>query len=185
MDISKNENKTLKSLGIPTELRKNGTQAIFALPCPKLLDTQCSIYNDRPKICRDYHCRLHKAVKDGSLDKDQALSYVKEIKRLKSEMADYIQKYDLKIETTCKDPLALLSLWSEESPKRAVNFYDALVRLAKNLQAKRTTEFLSEEDLTFIDNSLKINDIIHKHMSKSNTLKAYQTLSNKENTQEN
>ena len=68
-----------RSIGMT--LRTEGKPG-FALPCPKLSDTCCSIYGDRPKVCRRFKCALLKRVDDRSIEFDAAAAFVAEARRL-------------------------------------------------------------------------------------------------------
>ncbi len=48
----------------------------FRLPCPKLEGTLCSIYGDRPKVCRGYKCKLLSSYDAGELSIEEAIERV-------------------------------------------------------------------------------------------------------------
>lgn len=51
------------------------------LPCPRLGgDGECTVYRDRPTVCRTYHCKLSKRVEGREISEDSALAIVAEIK---------------------------------------------------------------------------------------------------------
>ena len=68
-----------RSIGMT--LRTDGRPG-FALPCPQLSGTCCSIYADRPKVCSRFRCALLKRVEDGSVDAQAATAIVAEARRL-------------------------------------------------------------------------------------------------------
>ena len=47
------------------------------LPCPRLgADGGCTVYMDRPTVCRTYHCKLSKRVEAREISEDAALAIV-------------------------------------------------------------------------------------------------------------
>lgn len=48
----------------------------FSLPCPKLVDRCCSIYERRPQVCSGYKCRLLNNLNAGKVSLDVALATV-------------------------------------------------------------------------------------------------------------
>ncbi len=62
----------------------------FAQPCRQLCGTSCSIYMDRPKVCRDYRCVMLKRIAKGEVAVTDATRHVAEVRaaaaNLKSEL---------------------------------------------------------------------------------------------------
>jgi len=54
----------------------------FALPCPHLNQSTCTIYADRPKVCARYKCGLLERLEAGSTSFDAALATVAGAKEL-------------------------------------------------------------------------------------------------------
>ena len=71
-DIARGMGFTLRTVGKPG----------FALPCPKLNGTYCSIYGERPKVCKRYRCALLNGLEDGSIGFDDAATAVAGARRL-------------------------------------------------------------------------------------------------------
>jgi len=65
---------TLKSHGI--DLKKRGKSVYFRQPCTALNGTSCSIYQDRPAMCRAFECQLLKKLLAGDSNLEKALSIV-------------------------------------------------------------------------------------------------------------
>jgi len=42
--------------GVEVKEFKNKSYAFFPIPCTKLENGRCTIYKDRPQMCRDYEC---------------------------------------------------------------------------------------------------------------------------------
>ena len=67
--------------GIGLTLRTEGRSG-FALPCPFLNESKCSIYTCRPKVCARYKCGLLENLEAGSTTLDAALAKVATAKEL-------------------------------------------------------------------------------------------------------
>ena len=71
-----------RALGLPVLDRdKPG----FALPCPRLDGTICTIYGSRPRVCGRYKCQLLQDLEAGAVDLDEALDKVGVAKGLRRE----------------------------------------------------------------------------------------------------
>lgn len=57
----------------------------FSQPCPKLDETRCGIYVDRPTRCRRFECELLKRVDRGEIPQEDASMLVQKV-RLKAEI---------------------------------------------------------------------------------------------------
>lgn len=68
-----------RSLGL--SLRTQGRPG-FSLPCPRLVDCKCSIYENRPKVCGRYKCQLLENVEAGATELESAIVKVRAAKRL-------------------------------------------------------------------------------------------------------
>lgn len=56
----------------------DGDPMRFALPCPKLKDRRCSIFDRRPSVCGKYSCKLRNDLVDGLVPLDDAMERVRE-----------------------------------------------------------------------------------------------------------
>ena len=72
--LDEDEIPSASSLGLP--ICESGRLA-FALPCPHLSGTVCSIYADRPRVCSRYKCQLLLDVEAGSLALEAAKATVR------------------------------------------------------------------------------------------------------------
>jgi hypothetical protein len=68
-----------RSIGMT--LRTEGRPG-FALPCPQLSGSCCSIYAGRPKVCRRFRCGLLEQLDEGSIDIEAASAIVAEARQL-------------------------------------------------------------------------------------------------------
>jgi hypothetical protein len=57
----------------------------FALPCPRLDGTLCTIYGNRPRVCGRYKCQLLQDLEAGAVGLDDALGKVGIAKALRRE----------------------------------------------------------------------------------------------------
>jgi Fe-S-cluster containining protein len=57
-------------------VRGAGADLRFTLPCPRLADRCCTVYDDRPSACRRYRCAVLAKYETGSLSLDDALAHV-------------------------------------------------------------------------------------------------------------
>ena len=62
-----------KDIGLPVLDRE---EPGFALPCPKLVNCTCTIYEHRPRVCGRYRCKLLQELENGDIDLTSALTKV-------------------------------------------------------------------------------------------------------------
>jgi hypothetical protein len=58
----------------------------FALPCPRLEGTVCTIYGNRPRVCARYECQLLQDLKSGRKTLERSSDLVATAKRLLASM---------------------------------------------------------------------------------------------------
>ena len=69
-------------------LRSHGADIIvrerlhFGLPCPCLKGTSCGIYEERPRVCSRYRCRLLQEVESAAVSLDEATLKVRTARQL-------------------------------------------------------------------------------------------------------
>ena len=69
-----------RDIGLPV-LDRPGRPA-FALGCPKLAGTQCSIFGHRPRVCGRFRCQLLIDLEEGRTSQGKTLVKVREARRL-------------------------------------------------------------------------------------------------------
>lgn len=74
------ETAQARSLGLDLFFQDGG--AWFSLPCPRLRERSCSIYESRLGICRSYRCRVLDACESGELGEAEAHAIVERAKSL-------------------------------------------------------------------------------------------------------
>ena len=85
--LDPDEVERARALGLT--LRTEGRPG-FALPCPKLSGTCCSIYGERPRVCARFECALLERVNAGSIDPEVAASLVAEARRLAGSVVEHL-----------------------------------------------------------------------------------------------
>ena len=71
------------ALGLPVE----ADGLAFTLPCPKLIDRKCSIYNSRPSVCAGYKCQLLLDFDVGKIGFERAMYTVARARAMLAELA--------------------------------------------------------------------------------------------------
>lgn len=76
-----------RSIGMT--LRTNGRPG-FALPCPKLSGSCCSIYLERPKVCSRFQCALLERLNAGSIEFQAATAIVAEARKFTGSVVEHL-----------------------------------------------------------------------------------------------
>ena len=61
----------------------NHGQQIFTQPCAAHEEGQCTVYRDRPKVCRSYRCELLKRFTRGDISHDIAMEVIEKTKAVR------------------------------------------------------------------------------------------------------
>jgi Fe-S-cluster containining protein len=78
LDSEGNELKHVKDLTFLGIDRKTQNPCLFMrLPCPKLKDKKCIIYEERPLTCRKFDCKLLKNYNAGNKTYEEAMEIIK------------------------------------------------------------------------------------------------------------
>jgi Fe-S-cluster containining protein len=86
--VSEVEATVLESTGLSIKLVE-GLGLRIQLPCMKF-GSCCTIYADRPAICRSFRCRLLKSMDKGDIETGYALQRIQLLKALKAELEQII-----------------------------------------------------------------------------------------------
>ena len=71
----------------PDEAARLGFPGVLRQPCPKLgSDCRCTVYESRPKGCARFVCMLGRALEDGEVGLEEAVSKVEEMKALRGRI---------------------------------------------------------------------------------------------------
>lgn len=76
-----------KELGLPV---RDGAKPGFALPCPRLSGTVCTIYPSRPRVCARYKCQLLLDVEADATKFDDAVTKVATAKDLVRRVQEFM-----------------------------------------------------------------------------------------------
>lgn len=74
------ESERLARLGLSITVRSQGSG--FSLPCPCYREGHCAEYNERPKACSGYQCKLLRRHLAGEVTWEEGLRRVEQVKRL-------------------------------------------------------------------------------------------------------
>ena len=85
--VTQEEADVLESKGLPISVIDQRLR--IQLPCRKY-DSCCTIYHDRPAVCRSFRCKLLKSIDKGRVETDHALQQIHLLKSLKSELLQII-----------------------------------------------------------------------------------------------
>jgi uncharacterized protein len=70
VDVDPDDESAVVAAGLP--ILREGSKRVFRQPCPKFSCGACSVYADRPAVCRTYRCKLLKNVDEGHLTIEEA-----------------------------------------------------------------------------------------------------------------
>ncbi len=78
--LQSGEVERARKLGLP--LLTVDDAPAFAIPCTRHDGHGCSVYDDRPQVCRDFRCRLLNHVDEGKVAATDAEGYVARVREL-------------------------------------------------------------------------------------------------------
>lgn len=73
------------ALGLSVHTKKDGS-LVFHLPCHLYLDGKCSVYDNRPRVCGRYQCKLLKQYLADEISAEESLQLVQQVKALLSQV---------------------------------------------------------------------------------------------------
>lgn len=76
--LEREEVEWAKAIGLPVDAQR----LRFDLPCPKLVDRKCGIYDHRPAVCPGYRCQLLRDCDAGLVDLPAGLALVAQAREL-------------------------------------------------------------------------------------------------------
>ncbi len=74
----------LKAVGI--NIVSDNDLTVLKLPCAAHKNCTCTVYANRPQVCRTYKCKLLKMFERGDISQQSALEIINKVKSLKNEM---------------------------------------------------------------------------------------------------
>lgn len=78
--LEEDEVAAARAIGLP--VLDNTERPLFALPCPKLCGTACTIFGQRPRVCSRYRCQQLRDVEAGVTSLAGALAHVRTAKAM-------------------------------------------------------------------------------------------------------
>ena len=73
---------------------------VLRFPCKALNGACCTMYDTRPQICRGYHCGVLDSVSEGSLDPEQAVQIVSQVRSLARSLETALAAFETAPATT-------------------------------------------------------------------------------------
>lgn len=89
-DIPKSEIAHVTALSLTVKHRPNGS-VIFEQPCPAFADGCCSVYQERPSICRSYNCKVLAEYTSGRMDLDDCIDMIEVVRGLTRWMEEAME----------------------------------------------------------------------------------------------
>lgn len=74
--LFEDELQPARDIGLP--VLDDAERPLFALPCPKLAGTSCTIFGNRPRVCGSYRCQVLIDLQEGRLSFDEASHLVQQ-----------------------------------------------------------------------------------------------------------
>lgn len=99
------EVEMLKKSNFSLQYIKTKKQYRFSLPCPAFTGT-CSIYSERPLICREHECDLLQSVASSQISLDDAQDIIKKTQTLINEIVPELSR--LAKNKASKSPIVLM-----------------------------------------------------------------------------
>lgn len=83
--LDEDEVARARAIGLPV---LNRAKLSFAMPCPKLKGTCCTIYGNRPRVCSRYRCDLLQRLEDGRMLLEDAVRITQAAKPLVARLQE-------------------------------------------------------------------------------------------------
>ena len=109
VELDREELPLMRTLKKIEEENGNG---FFLQPCDKLGCNGCTIYDQRPKQCAAYECKLLKSVEQKELDFNSAMEVINAVKQVKVAIEKWLEilPFDLKSQSFYFKTLELKNL---------------------------------------------------------------------------
>jgi len=125
VDLETDETELVSQLGL-TPYQKKGDHDALGLPCPYFKDSKCSVYAQRPRICRDYQCKLLRGYLQGEISLGESIELVKKAKSMMEAIYQHMGGVD-----------PSKSIW-----KQVRDFLELQVRVVNSEESRHITALL-------------------------------------------
>lgn len=85
--LGEDEAGTARRLGLPVYVEE-GEGPVFSLPCPRHRQNRCEVYEERPRACHTYQCRVLQRYLGGEITLESALRTVERARELIRALGD-------------------------------------------------------------------------------------------------
>ena len=83
--VQAGDEATVQALGLVVT-SNDKQQSSFPLPCRHYCQAQCTVYDQRPPVCRNYRCALLRNVERGALSSSQAQARVAQVRAAQAHL---------------------------------------------------------------------------------------------------
>jgi Fe-S-cluster containining protein len=81
------EDELERALRLHLPVVESPLRLAFRLPCPRLEDRRCTVYQERPRTCASYACGVLRAYSDGEIDGGTARERIERMRAQTAEVA--------------------------------------------------------------------------------------------------
>jgi Fe-S-cluster containining protein len=81
------EDELARAARLRLPLVESPLRLAFHLPCPRLVDRRCTVYDERPRTCASYACGVLLAYGAGEIDEATALMRIQRVREQTGEVA--------------------------------------------------------------------------------------------------
>jgi len=154
--VDRQEVDKCKSLGFEIEVQKRNKH-VFKIPCTRLSNNRCSVYNSRPRKCIGYHCSLAKNVIKGATTYDDAIESVQ-------KAHEYIKwlTENAKVEN--------------EEGRKKLNIRDHLSHVLKKFTTPEQIKLINKEEKHYINEAFEYLKLIDNEFRTTSLLTKYSML---------
>ena len=162
--------------------RDEKDKEFFNQPCLAFKDGCCSVYHDRPRACRSYHCILHRQVLNGSTDFDAAAHLVQQTRAEARWLRDHRSKEAATLPAPKKKlvPHELLTAWLKtdlpptDAPEKSLS--QSLSQHLLQSRLKLEKGVLEDSDIPYILRAFEHLKAIDRFFERARLLNGYAAL---------
>ncbi len=175
VELSEEEAEALKDRGLGI-YRDDKNRPVFDLRCNRFGEQGCTLYGDRPKTCKSYHCDLTRAVMNESVSFDEAKAQVDMLKESGTWLLENapVAATVSKEEGEETDPLpevlslSFLKKVNASKPKASSpSLRDTLFKALRYFDEKGDPKSLTESEKDFVMRAFEHLKRIDRHFGKT------------------